>query len=365
VAVAILFVVNGMVLGSWLPRLPELRDRLGLDLAGVGVVLGVGGLGGLLGSALSGVVIGRVGPRRAAVGPALGLLASLPLVAFAPSAVTLALVVAAAGLLDAVADVGMNALGVRVEEARGRSIMNRLHALWSVGSFGGSAVSAGALASGVGLRPQLLAIAAAGLMAVTVAARGLPDPAPRPRPRPRLSPVLALAVAGFAVALVEGAPVDWSAIFLTDVIGASPTTAGTGFLVYMGGMLTGRAAGDTLVDRLGLRRVLPVGLAMVAAGLAVVLVSNGPVGGLAGLALWGLGVSVVFPLFYRIAGAHRSLGEGAGLAALTVGSRIGFLSGPAAIGATAALTSLPLALGMMVGVGLIGAVVTIARTLSE
>lgn len=356
---ALLFIVNGAALGSWLPRLPELRDRLGLGLAEVGLTLAAGGLGGLTGSAASGLLIGRFGPRRAAIGPALVLLLTLPLVSIAPTGLILAAVVMAAGLSDAIADVGMNALAVRVEQARKHSIMSRLHALWSLGSFGGSAISAGALAIGVDLRIQLVAIGLGGVGAVTVASRLVPDPEPRPRPRPRWASVVGLALAGLAVAIVEGAPVDWSAIYLTDVTEATATAGGAAFLVYMGGMLVGRAGGDTVVDRVGVRAAILLGLGMTTLGVVVVLAGDAAVPAFVGFALWGLGVSVMAPLFYRLAGAHRQFGEGGGLAALTVGNRLGFLTGPATIGALAAVASLPAALGAGVGIGLAGVLVAI------
>lgn len=287
-------------------------------------------------------------------------MAALPLVAVAPSAPLLAGVVFVAGAADAVADVGMNALGVRVEQAREQSIMNRLHALWSLGSVGGSAVSAGALAAGVELPAQLLAVAVGGAGAVVVASRLVPDPEPRPRPRPRLGSVAGLIAAGVAIAIVEGAPVDWSAIYLTDTLEASATVASAAFVVYMAGMLGGRAGGDAVVDRLGVRRSILVGLGVTAAGTALVMSRWSAVAVLAGFGVWGLGVSVMAPLFYRLAGAHTQFGEGSGLAALTVGNRLGFLAGPATVGTLAASIGLSWAILAVVGVGLAGVTISMS-----
>ena len=135
---ALLFFVNGVVVGSWLPRLPEIRDRLGIDLGALGLTLALGGLGSLVGSSLSGLVVGRFGARRTAVVAGAAVYFVLPLIAIAPVAVVLALVLAGIGFIDAQADVGMNAVGVRVEEAVGRSVMTRLHGLWSLGTLIGS-----------------------------------------------------------------------------------------------------------------------------------------------------------------------------------------------------------------------------------
>ncbi|NCX78542.1 MAG: hypothetical protein EBW96_01330 [Actinobacteria bacterium] len=40
-----LFFVNGMVYGNWLPRIPELKDQLGLSNTNLGITLLGGGIG--------------------------------------------------------------------------------------------------------------------------------------------------------------------------------------------------------------------------------------------------------------------------------------------------------------------------------
>lgn len=359
VGVAVLFALNGMVLGSWLPRLPEIRDRLGLSLTAVGLTLGVGGLGGLIGSAASGGLVGRLGARAAALWPAALVLALLPTIALAPSAALLIVAVFLIAAGDAVADVGMNALAVRIEEVRTRSVFTRLHGLWSVGSLLGAAISTGALALGVGLGPQLVVTAVAGLAALAWARTLLPPTERRPRPRPHYGVALTLAVAGGAAALVEGIPSDWSAIFLTDVVEASATTAGAGFLSVTVGMLIGRLGGDAVVDRVGARRALYAGLALTAVATAATVTAGSAPWTLAALTAWGVGVSVLLPLLYRLAGSHPGFGEGGGLAALTLGSRIGFLAGPAAVGAVAGAAGLTRGIALLMGLGVVVAVATV------
>lgn len=339
--VATLFLLNGLVLGSWLPRLPEIRDRLGMSLAAVGFTLAVGGVGGLVGSGISGGAIGRFGARAAAIHPAGLVLALLPLIAFAPNPVTLAAAVFVISLADAVADVGMNALAVRLQEVRSRSVFTRLHGLWSIGTLVGAAVSTGAIAVGIGLGSQLIGTAVVSLIALAAASRLLPPTERRPRPRPHYGVALTLALAGGAAALIEGTPSDWSAIFLTDVLDASATVAGGGFVAVTLGMLVGRLGGDGVVDRIGPRRSLHVSLILVAASMVLTVSAGSLVLAMIGFTLWGLGVSVILPLLYRLAGSHPGFGEGSGLAALTLGSRIGFLAGPAAVGAVAEAAGLP------------------------
>ncbi|MGH8912438.1 MAG: MFS transporter [Acidimicrobiia bacterium] len=364
---AILFLVNGIVLGSWLPRLPEIRDRLDLGLAEVGLTLAVGGIGGLVGSAVSGMVVGAVGPRRSAIVPGLTLMALLPLVAVAPTAVALAAVMAVIAVVDSVADVGMNAVAVRVEAARGRSIFSRLHGVWSLGSLLGAAASTIAVATGVALEIQLMVTAGAGMAAVAWAARLLPEPEANSLPRApkRRRVVVSLALAGAGAAFLEGTPSDWSALFLTDVLGSPPAIAGAGFLGLSLGMMIGRFGGDAVVDRMGARFTLMTGLIVVAMAVALATAAVSVPLTLTAFTVWGLGVSVVLPLLYRQAGSHPALGEGSGLAALTLGSRVGFLAGPAAVGSVADVSSLPIAIVVVMGVALAVSVSAIFASLQH
>lgn len=363
--VALLFVVNGVAFGSWLPRLPELRDRLGLGLGAVGLVLAMVGIGGLAGSALSGWAVGRLGARRVAVWPALALMLLLPAVGFSPTALVLGAVILTAAVADSLADVGMNALAVRAQENRSRSIFTRLHALWSIGSLGGAAVSTGAASAGISLGTQLMALAGAGLAAVVAAIRFIPTTELRPRVRSRPGLTLGIVVVGGAAVLVEAVPHDWSAIFLTDVVGTSPSLAGLGFMCLSVGMVAGRLGGDRVVDRLGPNRSIYLGLTAVTVAVTVTVASPPLPVVLVALTGWGLGVSVVLPLLYRLVGSHHAFGEGSGLAALTVGSRLGLLVGPTAVGSLAAVASLPLAVGVVVGVSLVAAVGLVASGLSD
>ena len=363
---ALLFFVNGVVVGSWLPRLPELRDRLGIDLSTLGLTLALGGLGSLIGSSLSGLVVGRFGARRTAVIAGAAVYVALPLIAVAPVALVLALVLAIIGFIDAQADVGMNAIGVRVEEAVGRSVMTRLHGLWSLGTLLGSGFSALAVLVGIELGIQLLIVSVIGLVTALYAARLIPETAPRRREGERSGRLaLGLMLAGGFAVFIEGAPFDWSALFLVDITGTGEALAGTGVILFTGGMLIGRLAGDHVVDRFGAIPTLYAGIVVSVVACLFVVGLQTVVTSLIGFAVWGLGISVALPVLYKLAGSHRSFGEGSGLAALTVGTRLGFMVAPALIGVAATAWSLPVALGVIVTLAAVATLLAIRLTIGR
>lgn len=361
VAVTAVFFVNGATFASWLPRIPEVRDRLDVSLEGLGIVMLGTGLGGLLASVAGGALVDRLGSRRSCVVAAVVLSAALPLIAVASTPWALGLVLAGLGAVDVLADIGMNVQAAQVQRRASGSVMQRFHGAWSVGALSGAVVASGAAGLGVTLAWQLLVTAVVLVVAVLLAARHLApadDPTASRVDGTRRASVLGL-LAGVALclAIVEGAPGEWSAVFNVDVHSASPGVAGLGYLGFAGGMVTGRFLGDEATDRLGPQRVFHLALLLVAVGLGVVTTSPGVALALVGFALAGLGASVLFPAIYLSAADREGIPSGLGLGVMSTGARLGFLVSPPLVGAVAAATSLRMSLAVVVGAAVVAAVV--------
>ncbi|MDO9174428.1 MAG: MFS transporter, partial [Actinomycetota bacterium] len=98
-AVAALFMVNGATFSNWLPRIPEIRDQLGIGNAGLGATLLGGGLGGLIGSLTVSRAMDRLGSRRLVIVAAALLSIGMPLIAWVPVAPLLLLLLTVLGML--------------------------------------------------------------------------------------------------------------------------------------------------------------------------------------------------------------------------------------------------------------------------
>jgi hypothetical protein len=72
---------------------------------------------------------------------------------------------------------------------------------------------------------------------------------------------------------------------------------------------------------------------------------------------------VALPVLYKLAGAHHSFAEGSGLAALTVGTRLGFMVSPALIGVAATAWGLPTAVAVIVSTAAVASMLAIRLTL--
>jgi MFS family permease len=363
VAIAAVFVANGLAGPSFLTRLPERQAALGLSDAGLGIVLaGLAG-GALVASPLAGRLIDTRGSRPVVVAAGLVLGASLWAVGAAPTPGLLFLALAVVGAADAAMDIAMNANAAADERRSGRSVMHRLHGAWSLGALAGAGVSAAAAALRVPLTASLAATGAVVAAATLVARPRLVagDTAPAPAPdRPRRSgratwaagrgALVVLAVATVGGSIMEGAPTDWSALRL-ERLGAGPGVAALGVAVFMAGMLAGRLVGDPLTDRYGGATVLRAGMLLAAGGLLAGAAIDGPVAFAAGLAVAGFGVSAYFPLAFSAAARTPGVAPGAGAATVSLAARIGFLAEPIVMGALAEAIGLRWAFVAVAGVG--------------
>ncbi len=353
-AVGTLFFVNGLTFSNWLPRIPEVRDRLGVDNAGLGTALLGGGLGGLIGSLLVGRALARWRTRTVLLWAASALAASLPLIAFVPSALTLTLVLSSLGFCDVFADMSMNAQGMMIEVGLGRSIINRLHGTWSLGFTLGALIGLGASAVEVDIRIHLGVIALVLLITVFAVRNRLLMSDTRAesiegKGRRQMSVlVVAMAVMAIGVGWLEIIPGDWSAVLFRDVFDAG-RWSGVGTVSFAGAMLIGRMSGDHILERIGSKRLLTVAIAFAAAGAAVVVVSPVAPLALAGLVVWGLGTSVMFPQLYATAATLKGVSAGAGLGAMGVGQRLGFMLAPVCVGALADWRTLRTAIALLIG----------------
>jgi predicted MFS family arabinose efflux permease len=337
-AIGAMFFINGAVIFSWLPRIADVRDELGVDNGQLGTALLGMGFGGFVGSLVLPRLMARFRTRELLLAGGTAQAITLPLLAVMPGAIALGLLLAMIGFVDLVTDMSMNTQGVMVQERFGRSIMQRLHGGWSLGSFAGTLLAWLAVAAGLSPRVHFLLVSIVLLVALAVIRNSLirDDKAPRApsAQKRRAAPVAAVSICVMAVgvALLESLPNNWAAVSLRDVFHASKRLTGVGSIVFAAAMLTGRMFGDHVLERVGERRLLIGALIMSLVGGAILVATSSLAVGLVGFAVWGLGISVVFPQMYASAATMPGLAAGVGLAAMAIGQRAGFMAEPAVTG---------------------------------
>jgi MFS family permease len=308
IAVAAIFCVHGSVTGSFATRVPWIQEHASVSAGQLGLSLAFPAIGASLSMPLAARISHRFGTRAAQrVLIALWTLA-LILPSLATNMLTLCAALFVYGATAGMADVAMNALGVEVEHRMGRSIMSGLHGMWSAGALLGSGV--GTIAAHLDISARIHHLVAAlvltvlGVVASQYVLNIYPTDDEEAPPRFALPPKSALLIGavGFCAVFAEGASLDWSAVYLRDVLTTSAGVAAgatTGFALTMA---IARIAGDAVVNRWGAVRTVRVSGAVATVGGILVVTAPHPVVAMIGFGLIVLGVAVAIPLAFVAAG---------------------------------------------------------------
>jgi MFS family permease len=375
VGVSIIFFTNGIVLGGFAPRVPELRDQLGVSYGTLGIAMAMWSIGALALGLTAAAMIRRFRSSRVATVTMVFSAAAMLAAGLAPNVWTFGAALFVVGVTDAWVDVAQNAHGLRVQRLYGRSILNAFHALWSIGAVAGGLI--GGLSAGLGVAVPwqflggLVLVLAANAVAYPMLLAG-PEPQhageegadetalPHPQHVPlRRIPVRtwgllgALTVIALAGGWAEDAAATWSAIYLRDELLAGATFAALAFVSLQGFQFVGRLLGDRMVDRWGQRAVARWGGALVAVGMGLALAIPTSWGTVLGFGAAGFGIATLIPGAMHAADRLPGLRAGTGLTMLSWLLRLAFLLSPPVVGAIADATSLRAGLTLVPVFGLL------------
>ncbi|MCF2530068.1 MFS transporter [Yinghuangia sp. KLBMP8922] len=368
-AIAGVFTVHGAVTGTFVARVPWVQDHAGVSAGQLGFALAFPAIGAALAMPMAARLSHRFGVK-----PTLRVMLALwtlvlLLPGWAPNVWALCAALFLYGATAGTSDVGMNALSVETENRMGRSIMSGLHGMWSVGVLIGSGVGTICAHADIDARVQFSVAAVVLTVIGLVVTQWVLDVRPEPGqeeeeapPHFALPPKSALLIGGIAFCAVfaEGASLDWSAVYLEDVLDSSAAVAAASTTGFALTMAIARLLGDRLVDRFGaVPAVRSGGILATLGGLLVVLAPH-PAMAMAGFALIGLGVAVVVPLAFAAAGRSGPNPSQAIAGVATVTYTSGLIA-PSLIGGIADATSLvgsfilvtALASGLIFGAGLL------------
>ncbi len=342
------FIASGLGFASWASRIPQVRDRLELDPAQLGLVLLALAAGSLIALPLSGPLVSRFGSRRTVATMSAVLAAALVVIGIGFQFGVLPLVVGlfAFGFAQGAWDVAMNVQGAVAERLLGRAIMPRFHAGFSVGTVAGALLGAVMVATRVSVTVHLIGIAVLVAASVPFGVRGFAPDSAEQRTDPasggagsarrsldawREPRTLLIGLFVLAFAFAEGTGNDWTSVALIDGYGTAPAVGTLGFAVFLAAMTLGRWFGPNLLDRygrVGVSRVLAV-----VSLLGLLLFVFGPSTPVAfvGGALWGAGLSLGFPVGMS-AGADEPTMAAARVSVIASIGYCAFLAGPPLIG---------------------------------
>ena len=282
-AVTAIFLLNGLIFGSWAARIPAVRDRVGLSDGELGIVLACAAVGSIVAMPIAGVLAARIGSRRATRAAFALVCLATGLIALAPSLPVLCALAFFYGASMGVARRDherprrrrREALRPRDPRELPRRVLDRRTRRRRDRRL--------AAAADVDVRVQVAVVAVvSAVVGLTWSRRFLgadEDAMDRAEPvfvRPPRR-LLALGALAFACLLIEGASADWSAVYLRDELGTTAAIAALGFTAFSVTMTLGRVFGDRLVDRFGPEAVVRSGGGLAAVGFGLSLLAAAPV----------------------------------------------------------------------------------------
>jgi MFS family permease len=334
------FFVYSFCMGSLPPRLPDLQRMMQVKEGLLGFGLIGAAAGTLVSLGFSGAILERIGYRRSILTliPLLALLYAIATFARGPLAFFLLLF--PVGLVIGGIEIILNLEADRTEHMIGHRIMNRAHAFWSFGFFSAGIISA--LVAQSGLSPQIHLLLMVPLVIVGAALiLGRFDPAPHrtgtsgekpPQVAVPTIAIMALVAVTLSAMIMEGAGIDWAAIYMRDVFAVPPFLSGFAVALGAGAQAVTRFFADPFVERYSPIAVSRVLLRVLGMGVLLVFFAPSDWLALVGFALMGVGTSVIFPLAMSAAAQLTDRPAPTNVASLAQISFVAFLLGPPLLG---------------------------------
>ncbi len=329
--------MNGFVVGSWAPKIPEFALRLGIGEFALGLMILALGVGSLLAMPLVGAAVARRGSSGIVRGLGFAICPARLWLTLAPTIATAAVAIMILGALVGGMDIAMNANAVAVERRMRRAIMSSCHGFWSLGGLLGAALG-GPMIVTLGIAGHALAVTVLTVLVVLAVSGKILNDAPaaaEPGQALRLPatplPYLIGVIALFSM-IPEGAVLDWGALYLRQETGADLITSGLGFGAFSATMAIVRFAGDGVRNRYGAVATLRACTLIALVGLLLAGLAPGPVTVIAGFAVAGIGIANMVPIAFSAAGNLSGLPAGIGLGIVTFMGYSGLLAAPSIIG---------------------------------
>ena len=343
----------GIAAGTWGTHIPSVSAEYSLSDVTLSLVLLAVAVGTVSALFFAGTVIARMGARKTAAVFGLSMGLSLCLVLEYPGLPALLPAMLVFGASMSLCDVAINTEGSELETRGGRAIMSSLHGMYSVGGMLGAGLTFGLLELHVAPQLQLFIVGGCVAVIALVASRAMlethasADSDTRHFAWPK-GVLLLIGLLVFAGMTAEGVLYDWSVLYLAKDIGMPQARAALGYATFTASMALARFGGDILRARFPERAVLRCSAAVAAGAMAIVLLSANEWIAFVGLAAAGAGLAPVAPILFNAATRVPGVSRAAAIASVTAIGYSGFLVGPPIVGSIASLSSLTIALWLVV-----------------
>jgi MFS family permease len=343
-AIFTIFLLHGVMVGSWVPHIPLAKERLDVGPAIFGLALLAIAAGAVTAMPLAGAMINRFGSAQVTLVTGVLFCISFLGPVMAPSLTTFSIAGYCLGAFIGSMDVAMNAHGIAVERTLKKPIMSMLHGGFSIGGMVGGFLGAWALK----FMDEFAHIALAGGACLVILLfsgqyllsagtdKGLSDthfgwPT---------KATIGLGLLCFLALMAEGSVLDWGAIYFTQKFSVTAGTAALAYAFFSAGMAASRLTGDWLRQKFGAVQMVVVSALLTAAALGLAISVSSFITAVILFTFAGIGIGNIAPVLFAGGGRLEPEAPGRGIAAVTTLGYAGFLAGPPLIGFTAQVSSL-------------------------
>ncbi len=337
------FALHAFAMGNIFPRMPDIKSAMGVAEGILGLSLIGLPLGTLITLTFAAPLLERLGFRRSLLTmmPFVAILYAIAVHAMHP--VLFFILLIPIGMLIGCIEIVINVEADRVEKMIQRRIMNRAHAFWSFGFFGAGLF--GAAMAQLGFSPQLHLALVIPLSLLGIALfLGKYQPAPKrfeestgdqPKFARPTAAILVLVGVTVSAMLMEGAGIDWSAIYMRNIFASGPFISGAAVAIGAFSQAITRFLVDDFIDRYSPSSVARLLLSGLAAGIVCVFFPINSFISLLGFALIGFGTSAIFPMALSAAAQRTDRPSVINVASLVQIAFTVFLVGPPLLGTVA------------------------------
>lgn len=354
-SVVAIFFLQGILMVTQIPRIPEIIKQIDVDFSTWGLILGLCGLGGLIGLIMTNRFISRFGTKNVSFFGSIGMAVTIGAIGFIDNALVFFLVSAANAFLGSIFNIALNSQTVALQKAMNRVIIGKFHASWAIGAASSSALS-GFFSTFMPLWIHLLLVSGVCGLLLTYFSRtmlsnsedghGQGSSAKKPVGFLRSPGTVWLLSAGlFCGVMIEVTLMDWSALFSQDGLGFAAGKAAIPYTAFSAALIIGRLMINPLGKRWHLSKItqfsaiggslsmlcailIGVPLAATNPDLALVLVSIF-------FAITGLGAASMVPSFFSLAGSVKGLNTAEVMARMSLVNSVAIMVVKILMGSTA------------------------------
>ena len=256
-----------------------------------------------------------------------------------PNYVSLCISLFIVGVFSGITDVAMNALVSEIEKKDAVNIMSAAHGVFSLGVVLGATV--GSILMPIFTLPvyHIITVAVFIILVNLVLTKHYYSISEQQQSKEKdsislkkIRPLIAIAFIAFVIMSSEGAIEHWSSLYLIEVVKITQQNlAGLGFIVFSIMMTIGRFFGDGISAKIGSIKIILLGCILAIMGYLCILVSELMIT-ILGYGIVGLGLSVIIPELFRMAGKTKGVKASVGISIVSGIGFAGFLLGPVVLG---------------------------------